>query len=230
MNWLWDKQAGWNRFVTRRASSSACYLMSCSSGWEGEGVIVCVYDRILTVLQWAARGNRSDLVKQGMVEWVPKAGMSPVWTGPSPLQSLTAMCFHCRECHSGMGRGGGGVVLVQTQRRCSSKGSSVVSFRGVGGSPVFSRVGSIVWVTPRGSCVRLTSCKGAGGAGCKRWDWFFRAIYIYIFLSRHVPYRARLHRTLYYSQRADFEFWPMSCQRCSTTRLNTLLNCLVNAM
>lgn len=127
-------------------------------------------------------------------------------------------------------RDGEGVVLVQTQRRCSSKGSSVVSFRGVGGSPVFSRVGSIVWVTPRGSCVRLTSCKGAGGAGCKRWDWFFRAIYIYIFLSRHVPYRARLHRTLYYSQRADFEFWPMSCQRCSTTRLNTLLNCLVNAM
>lgn len=33
---------------------------------------------------------------------------------------------------------------VQTQRRCSSKGSSVDSSRGVGGSDVDSRVGSIV--------------------------------------------------------------------------------------
>lgn len=59
------------------------------------------------------------------------------------------------------------VLPVQTQRRCSSKGSSVDSSRGVSGSPAVSRIGSIVWVAPKGSCVGLAPCRGAGGVSCK---------------------------------------------------------------
>lgn len=56
--------------------------------------------------------------------------------GQGPLSP--EVCFRCRGCHL---RGWGGLP-VQTQRRCSSKGSSVDSSRGVGWSPVVGGVGS----------------------------------------------------------------------------------------
>lgn len=106
-----------------------------------------------------------SLLKEGW--WNESRRLEWVWSGragPAPESTAVRCAFTAENVTRGL--------PVQTQRRCSSKGSSVDSSRGVGGSPALSRLGSNVWVTPRGSCVRLTSCRGAGGAGCKRWHRF----------------------------------------------------------
>lgn len=62
--------------------------------------------------------------------------MNPVWTGQAPSRLDHGVLSLQRMSLRGL--------PVQTQRRCSSKGSSVDSSLGVGGSPAFSRVGSNV--------------------------------------------------------------------------------------
>lgn len=71
-----------NHYVIWRAP--APHAIRCwTPSAEKERGDVCVCDRIHPVLQRAVRGNRScaELVKQGLMEWVPKAGMSLVWAG-----------------------------------------------------------------------------------------------------------------------------------------------------
>ncbi len=132
---------------------------------EKERGLMCVHDQIHPVLQQTIRRNHSctEWVKPRLMEWDPKGWNESGLGGPGPAQSRPRCAFTAENVTRGL--------PVQTQRRCSSKGSSVDSSRGVGGSRAVSRVGSIVWVAPRGSW--LTSCRGAGGAGWKRWGAFF---------------------------------------------------------
>lgn len=132
----------------------ACYQMLNSFGWEGEQW--CVF--MTKCIQYCRNCRCMELFK-----WVEFD-----WNGFRRLESFgcrmvaVQLALRCAFTAENVTKG----PRVLTQRRCSSKGSSVDSARGVGGFPVVNKVGSKVWVAPRGSCVRLTSCRSAGGVGC----------------------------------------------------------------
>lgn len=123
----------------------------CSFGWEGEGW--CEYTSIHPVLQRALRSFLCGVCSELVDGMGPKGWNESGMRGPGPVNMWPWCAFSGSQ--------------VQTQRRCSIEGSSVDSSLGLAWSPKVRRVGSSLWVAPRGSCVRLVSCMGAGGAACK---------------------------------------------------------------